>query len=211
MHKNRERRTGLIWGALIAAAGTLVVLLPGRAWGQAGAQPLPEFATVRALVLRALVALPERQPGDIIARSEVEPIFDQLRLMGWAVHERKHILHQTPGDTDFVLQQLRTDPGRRFMRRIAKYPSAYDRLCRLAALPGGRRLVVDLIQEPGGDRFIEYLTKSKGGKNLTQMLKDIPNAANFDQPTGKLFTAEQLIDQLQASYAAEQKRRDSSD
>lgn len=181
--------------------------------GQAGAadrgkeRPLPKFATVRAVVLRELVQPPERMPLDIVARSEVQRVFDQLRLMGWPVRDEKAIVKQVPGDTDFVLQKLRTPQGRRFMRKIAHYPQGYDRLYRLASLPHGRQTVVRLIQSKGGERMIAYLTESRGGKNLGKMLQDTPRGRNFNRPTGKIFTADALIKRLQQSYTAEVQRR----
>jgi hypothetical protein len=170
-------------------------------------RPLPKFETVREVVLRELVDPPARIPGDIIARSEVRPVFDQLRLMGWPVLDEKVILKQVPGDTDFVLQKLRTPRGRSFMRKVARYPQAYDRLYRMATLPHGRQTVDRLIRSKGGDQFIAYLTESRGGKNLGKMLQSTPRGAKFNRPTGKIFTADALITRLKQSYTAEQQRR----
>jgi hypothetical protein len=170
-------------------------------------RPLPKFETVRQVVLRELVNPPARIPGDIIARSEVKPVFHQLRLMGWSVLDEKVILKHVPGDTDFVLQKLRTLQGRSFMRKVARYPQVYDRLYRLASLPHGRQTVDRLIRSKGGDQFLAYLTKSRGGKNLGKMLQSAPRGANFNRPTGKIFTADALIKRLKQSYTAEQQRR----
>jgi hypothetical protein len=159
------------------------------------------------VVLRELVDPPKRTAQDILARSEVDPVFEQLRLMGWVVRDRKAIVKLLPRDTDFVLQKLRSGKGPKLMRTVSKYPLGYDRLYRLASLPGGRRLVVDLINKRGGGQFIEYLTASKGGHNLGKMLKSVPNGTDFNAPTGRIFTAEQLLERLQASHAQERQRR----
>jgi len=191
-------------GFFVVAAG-----LAGAA-AQVKARPLPKFATVRAVVLRELVRPPERMPSDIIARSEVQLVFDQLRLMGWPVRDEKAIVKHVPGDSDFVLQRLRTPQGRRFMRKIARYPQSYDRLYRMAALPHGRQTVVRLIQSKGGDQMIAYLTESRGGENLGKMLQNTPRGRKFNQPTGKIFTADALIKRLKQSYTAELRRRATS-
>lgn len=170
-------------------------------------RPLPRFETVRQVVLRELVNPPARIPGDIIARSEVKPVFHQLRLMGWPVLDEKIILKQVPGDTDFVVRQLRTPQGRSFMRKVARYPQVYDRLYRLASLPNGRQTVNRLIRSKGGEQFLAYLTKSRGGKNMGKMLQATPRGANFNRPTGKIFTVDALIKRLKESYTAEQQRR----
>jgi hypothetical protein len=213
MNDSRKRICGLPAGPFFVRLGALLLLiapLPRGATGVERERPLPEFPVIRAVVLRELVHPPKRAPDDMIARSEVEPVFDQLRLMGWVVRDRKAILKRLPRDTDFVLQRLRTDNGRRFMRKVSKFPLGYDRLYRLASLPGGRQLVVDLINDKGGSQLIAYLTGSQGGRNLGKMLKGVPNGADFNQPTGRIFTTEQLITRLRESLIAEQERRDAA-
>jgi hypothetical protein len=196
-----------VWVAVLAVGFSVIAAGLAGAAEQVRDRPLPKFATVRAVVLRELVRPPERLSSDIVARSEVQLVFDQLRRMGWPVRDEKAIVKQVPGDTDFVLQRLRTPPGRKFMRSIAHYPQGYDRLYRLAALPHGRQTVVRLIESKGGAQMIAYLTQSPGGKNLGQMLQDTPRGREFNRPTGKIFTADALIQRLKQSYTAEVQRR----
>lgn len=146
--------------------------------------------------------LPDYRPGDIIAQSEVEPLFAQLKRMGWAVPERKRLLHKVPGDRDFLIRKLRTPRGRKFMRRIADYPGAYDRLDRLSWLPQGKQTVHDLIHKTGGHEMIEYLTTSAGGAALGKMLSRAPKGAHFNEPSGRIYTVEELLARLKRRYAA---------
>jgi hypothetical protein len=161
---------------------------------------LPKFTQIAAAVERHLAAIPGYEPGNLIARSEVEPLFKQLEHMGWIPQDRKAILAQLPDDNDFVVQQLRREAGRPFMRRIRQFPLAYDRLYHLAALPGGRQMVVDLIDGRGGEKFVEYLTTSQGGQNLGRMLERTTVGGNFNRPIDKLLTADRLIHRLKQSY-----------
>ena len=191
---------GLGW--LLVWVGT-----SGSACGQDEKAELPKFPVIRNAVVRHFASMPNFQPGDIVSQSNVRPVFDHLRQMGWTVAQRKAILALVLEDKDFLVRQLRTDNGRKFMRRIAKYPSAYDRLYRLAAMRGGRRTVVDMIQAKDGYKMIEYLTTSKGGKNLGRLLGNVPKGSNFNRPTGKIFSVDSLVVHLKTSYEAESKRR----
>jgi hypothetical protein len=188
-----------------------IVLGPAVAWGagvaRGGAEPksFPPLSQVREIVLRHFAMLPDYQPGDIIARSEVAPLFAQLELLGWTVSDRRVILKKVPAGNDYLIQKLRTRRGRKFMRRIADYPSAYDRLDRLSWLPRGRQTVHDLIHGTGGHEMIKYLTTASGGTELGKMLSKTPKGTDFNKPTGRIYTAKMLLARLEKSYAAAEK------
>lgn len=168
-------------------------------------KPMPEWSTLQQAASRHLTTLPGYQQGDMIVESNVMPIFDQFRQMGWNVTERRRIQRELIKDSDFIARKLRTKSGKKFMRDITKYPDAYDRLYRIAALSKGRAIVSDLIAEPAGHEMIEYLTTSKGGKNMGKMLARAPKGAKFNKPTGRIFTEKQLLARLQECYARDLK------
>lgn len=168
-------------------------------------KPLPPFSEVREIVLRHFALLPDYRPGDMIARSEVEPLFAQLQWIGWTVVDRKGILAKVPAGSDYLNRNLRTPRGRKFMRRIANCPNAYDRLERLSWLPHGRQTVHDLIYKAGGDEMIEYLTTSAGGKEMGKMLSRAPKGTDFNKPTGLIYTVKMLLARLKKSHAAAEK------
>jgi hypothetical protein len=116
-----------------------------------------------------------------------------------------------PAGNDYLVQRLRTPRGRQFMRRIANYPGAYDRLDRLSWLPYGKQTVQDLIQKKGGEDMIKYITTAPGGNELGKMLSNAPKGANFNQPTGRIYTAALLLARLKTSYAATEEAIDRED
>jgi hypothetical protein len=191
--------------AVAVALGLTVCWSTGVARAATEPKPLPSLSEVRELVLRHFALLPDHRPGDIIARSEVAPLFPQLERLGWTVIDRKLILRKVPADSDYLIRKLRTRRGRKFMRRIADYPNAYDRLDRLSWLPHGKQTVHDLIYKTGGDEMIKYLTTASGGKELGKMLSNAPKGANFNKPTGRIYTVKMLLEQLEKSYAAAEK------
>ena len=172
---------------------------------------LPDWSKLQQVASRHLATLPDYQPGDVIVKSNVMPMFDQFQQMGWNVTERRVIQRQLIKDSDFIARKLRTKNGKKFMRNIANYPGAFDRLYRMAALSGGRTLVNDLIAEPAGHEMIEYLTTSKGGKNMGTMLARAPKGSHFNKPTGRIFTEKQLLARLRECYARDLKASETSE
>jgi len=186
----------------ISAANVLAVLLLTACAGTSAAEPgaRAEFSAIAAYVERHFDAMPDREPGDIISRGQVERLFSHLQRAGWHVPRQNAILHDVPGDDDFVVRRLRTKAGAEFMRRISSYPLGYDRLYRLAELPGGRRTVSELITGKDGHKLIEYMSTSRGGKQLGKLLNNTPKGEDFNKPLGRIFTVEQLIQRLKKSY-----------
>ncbi|MBN1908577.1 MAG: hypothetical protein JW818_02465 [Pirellulales bacterium] len=195
----------LIRHPLIAATALILSLLwAGQSAYAAKAKKdkLPSFAQVEEVVLRYFDSLPGYQPGGILARSEVEPVFDQLKMLGWRVVDAKAMLARVPADQDFLVQQLRTKKGRKFAAKIAGYPGGYDRIDRLTRIPNGRKLLSDLIRGKGGYELIEYMTSSQGGKNLGKLLGNVPKGADFNKPTGRIYTVKDLLAELKTRYIA---------
>lgn len=170
-------------------------------------QPLPDFKQVEKTVRRQFAAQPGYVPGDVISTSNVQPVFDHLRRMDWQVIDQRSILSLVPEDRNFLVRQLRTDEGRKFMQQIKALPSAYDRLDRLTTLPNGRQTVVDLIRATDGYKMVEYMTTTQGGQNLGRQLGHGPRGKDFNKPTGRIYTADMLISRLRSSYDAEVERR----
>ena len=127
--------------------------------------------------------------------------------MGWTVTDRRIILSLVPDDSEFLIRQLRSHSGRSFMSRVSSYSNAYDRLDRLTRLPHGRQTMHDLIHGVGGEKMIEYMTTTPGGKNLGKQLSNAPKGRDFNQPTGRIYTAKMLLGRLQKSYAAAKEAR----
>ena len=181
----------------------LLAVFCGLRFAQAGGASLPSFDQVQKLVDRQLVALSDYQPGDIVSQQQVEPIFEQLKQLGWAVRDCAEIMKLVPGDSEFIVRELRSAEGRPFMRQSGKYPLAYDRIDRLSRMIMGEKNVRALIRGPDGYKMIQYMTSTPYGRNMGQMLSQDPRGADFNSPTGRLYTADALLGRLQQSYDAE--------
>lgn len=147
--------------------------------------------------------LPGHQPGGIITQSEVTPLWEMLARAKWNVPaaEREAIMALVPADKEFLVRQLHTSNGRRFMSKVAvKYPEIYDRLDMLAHTDGGGKPAVSgLIAAPDANLTVKYMF-SKGGEKSWAAL--MPQRVKFDKPTGRIYTAESLKSRLQGLFEA---------
>jgi hypothetical protein len=152
--------------------------------------------------LQYFQAIHDFRTTDLINRDQVEPLLIQLERSGFPLSDKKKILARVPATSDFLVEQFSTPDGRKFMRRIANYPEAYDRLDRLSRLPLGKQTIRDLIKGPGGEKMVQYLTTTPGGKEMGNMLSEVPKGAGFNDPTGRIYTVDLLLRQIKKSLAA---------
>lgn len=147
---------------------------------------------------------PEYRAGDLLTKADVSAALDRLAELGWQPSDRDAVLAAVVADNDFLASELRTAEGRKFMRKISGFPQSYDRLDRLARMPHGKQTVRDLVGGAGGYKMIEYLTTAAGGKELGKQLSATPNGAKFNQPTGKIYTADDLVRALKRDFGRQQ-------
>jgi hypothetical protein len=162
----------------------------------------PSFDLVTTTVQEALAARHGYRAGDLLTVSTVDPVFGELAKINWKVSDRKDISKLLLPDGDWLARQLTSRGGRQFMRAVSELPQGFDRVDRLRRMPYGQRQLQDLIYAPDGSKIFEYMTTTSGGKNLSKMLTHGVNGANFDRPTGRIYTELQLIKRLKKSYDA---------
>ncbi|MFZ1934956.1 MAG: hypothetical protein WCB27_21195 [Thermoguttaceae bacterium] len=189
--------------SLILLTAMLALLAGGAAdTPQAVVRPIPSLSELRQVVLRYFRAQRDYRPGDLITRDKIEPLLAQLRRTILPLPDAKQILQKVPAKDEFLAEQFRTPGGRKFMRQIARYDDGYDRLDRLSRLPHGKQTIIDLIRGPDGYKMLEYMTTTPGGLALGDQLSNAPKGKNFNEATGRIYTAEMLLKRLEQSRAA---------
>jgi hypothetical protein len=154
------------------------------------------------VVAAHFAAEPGYQEGDLITRRSTERLLVQLQQGGWPLDDPASILARILPEDDFLVQQLRTPRGRKFWAKMHHLPGGIDRLDRLARMPQGRASVTDLIQRiPNGEAWIEGMVTTQRGRRLGEQLSKSPAGRGFNQPTGRIYTAEQLVAELSRSEA----------
>jgi hypothetical protein len=189
-----------LWRGMGSVLAICFVLWAG---GIEAASPrkLPQLDDVMAYVDRHFANTTDYRPGDIISTSNVMPLLEGLDRIGWKVPNGKSLMKRVSSDNDYVVKQLRTDPGRKFMQQICNLPLGYDRLFHLSRIPLGRQQVHKLIRTKDGYKMIEYMTTTQMGKNFGKQLSNSPRGTDFNKPTGDIYTAVALKAELEKSYA----------
>ncbi|MCE9605790.1 MAG: hypothetical protein K8U03_12920 [Planctomycetia bacterium] len=166
----------------------------------AAAKPKPlERDDLQRLVAGHLKNNPNYVSGDLITQGDVEPIFNDLIAQGKPPADNEALYDAFLPERDFLAKSLRTPEGRKFMRGVAKLPKAYDRLERLSWSTTGRRMLAELIASPDGPKMFERILSPEGTALIEESLKNDPRGANFQLPTGKVHTADELLDRLEAT------------
>ncbi len=192
----------------------LILGLIAPAWGGSGPKlRYPRPAQVKQAVERFFASQEDYEPGGLILRHQVQELFKQFRRKGWKVPRPQTIINRVVSQEDYLAQKLYTSRGRRFMRKISQYEQAYDVLDRLIRIPDGKKILARIINEPGGHRLIGYMTSASGGRELRRMLTRVPGGKNFHEPTGRIYTAKQLIEEInrRIRYARQKRSANSSE
>lgn len=200
--KSLERQTFCrlySWHLWLVAFVTLAVAANTAAADGKKTKELPAFAKVEENVRRHFEEL-DRKPGDVISQGDVKQLFNVLALMGFKVPDEAAVVNKILKDNAFLIRHLRTKSGEKFMGQISNYPAGYDRLDRLSRLPQGRQMVQDLIKGPDGYKMIKYMTEAPGGEVLGDQIANAPKGEDFNKPTARIYTVEQLIERLKKSY-----------
>lgn len=191
---------------------TLLVacLLAGFASGTAAAQASPKAkktespaVQMRTLVQQTLAKNQYYAPGYLISRRDVETLFSQLLKMGLTDTENQEDLAECVlRDNSFLVGRLKTPLGRAFMKQIASSPELYDRLERLSWTPDGRQLIDILLKSKDGATKLQQLRSADQVAKLSQRLAADSRTADFDLPTSRVHTADELIAKLEEIIAA---------
>jgi hypothetical protein len=200
--------SGATWVIVFAALFATGSPQPVRA--SESIEQLPEFSWVEELVNDHFAARKDFRRSDLISKRDVTPIFASLKNAGWQVADEADILALILDEGSAVVRTLRTRDGQQFMRKVAGYRLIYDRLDRITRESGGQRLVADLVKLPDAQRYakmkpqrgvpsmLEFLPKKKSGKRR--------RVADYDKPTGRIYTIEAFLERLQESHTQAKKK-----
>lgn len=193
--------------AVAAASFATVLAATSTTAASPKVQGGPDPKQVARTVEQYCKSIPNYEPGDLIWRGQLADLPPRLVALGVSRDTIDGILATTLEDQNWLVEQLRTKPGRKFMREVKGYPLAFDRLDRLARMPQGHDTIRALIKGPDGAKLLEYLGTSSGGAQLGKMLSRTPEGAHFNRPTGRVYTAEQLIERLHSAGLPSATRR----
>jgi len=184
----KESFRGHLVRAVLAAVGVLLV-----SSAQAAPPKIPEFGVIANEVQHYFASQPDYRGGDLIHRSQTEAVLKNVAAAGWKVNNGEQIVELGLPDNSFLVRELSTPTGKKFMRKVAARTGGYSHLDRLSTIPRGERIVRDLVRDPKGDDLITYLATTQGGRNLGKMMGSVRGGVDLNKPTGRIYTADDLL------------------
>lgn len=175
-----------IWGALALVAVTAIAAMASQG---------PTFIEIERVAVEAARAR-GLLVDDLLAHSDASAVFDKLAAVGWKVDQRDELARKTLPDSDYLVKELRTSDGKKFMRAVAKMPGAFDRLDRMSRLNTGKPVIKQLVAAKDGAKMLEYMTSPTANPRLNNMLSGAPSDAQLGRPTGRIYTLNQLLIEL---------------
>lgn len=189
-----SRRRALQSVVVVVALSALLSVARARA------AEMPDFSSVSQAVQQSLGADENYEPGDLITQSQVKNALNDVARVGWEIPDSQAIVKMALADNSFMAKELSSSHGKKFMRRITKYPGAFSRLDQLSTISRGHQVVRELIRAKGGDDLIQYMATTKGGEKLGHMIAGAQHGVDLNKPTGRIYTAEDLIALLKRIY-----------
>jgi hypothetical protein len=153
----------------------------------------PDDRVVTKVVDDYFASQPGYEKGDLITKSQIEKIVAKLASRGVKISDSSNITKLALADDSFLVRELSTADGKKFMRKVAARPGAYSRLDRLSTIPRGHTLIRDLMRTKDGDKMIDYLVTTKGGKNMGSMMAQARGGVDLNKPTERIYTADDLV------------------
>ncbi len=168
----------------------------------------PAWSRVKECVETHLVSLGLVEGNALVTRGDIMPVLKQLELQGWHGLTGSELVERLMDDGEFLARELRSSPGRAFLKRLGDDRLIYDRLDRVARMPGGQALIHDLIRLPDGHRYAKR-NPPRGVPSLTELLPKgasgkTPRVPDLDKPTGRIYTVEQLWQSLETAHQTAQ-------
>ncbi len=181
-----------------AAVLVLIALLASlnASIAQAAPQPGKKKPTLAERTQQYFAPRKDLQRGELLTRSDVEGLLKVLKAEKYDTAAVDKLLPSVEPDNSLLARTLRTPNGRQFAAQTAKIPQGYDRLDHLSRLSDGPIMIERLADGPDGYKLIEYLATTNGGSTTGRGLEQVPGGANFNRPTGKIYTLTQLVGKL---------------
>jgi len=185
-----------ISGLVRAACTVACVLIAGSTHASPPAKT-PDFDKETHALETYFASQPGYQNGDLLRRSQIEGVLKSVAEAGWKINNSAEIVALGLPDNSFLVRELSTPRGKKFMRKVAAQPGGYAHLDRLSSIPSGEKMVRYLISKPGGDEMITYMATTQSGHNLGKMMGGVRNGADLNKPTRRIYTADELLAVLQ--------------
>lgn len=196
-----QRTAGIMQRTWLPMILVLVSIQVGYAAPKPKILKPPTAAQIEATVFKYFTSQKDFKQGDLITQSQTKKLLVAMDKHGWRVPDAKDLLDRVLEDDNYLVKEFNTVKGREFMNKIKDFPGGIDRMDRIARMPHGKVNVHDLINKiPNGDDWIRGMTTTKRGQRMGDRLSTAPTGKNFNEPTGRIYTVEDLVQALNESF-----------
>ncbi|MCC9609081.1 hypothetical protein LOC68_07020 [Blastopirellula sp. JC732] len=166
----------------------------------------PSFDQVEQVARRHFLSIRGFNEDQLLVESEVREFLPQLRQLGWWTFPWRRIPRHSLADNQFIVNLVYVRrPPVQLASRIASPERVYNRMERLSYSPIGRILLLELVQRE--DFYTAILedpeTLCAESDILSELdVVDAIKQLRLDEPTGRVYTLQQLVDSLRQEYFA---------
>lgn len=167
--------------------------------------PRPSWNTLKALASQHLGdGRTDRGP---ISQSQVADLLNGFEQAGWSVSDADELINRVLPDDHILVRELHTAQGKKFLGALTGDRTLFDRMDRVSREAGGEQLIHDLLRLPDGARLAR-LKPTRGAPDLVDLLPKNASGKrrqvkDYHLPTGRFYTAEALIEELEHRYNEE--------
>lgn len=164
----------------------------------------PSFEQIEQVARRHFLAIRGFHEDQLLVESEVRDFLPQLRQLGWWSFPWRRVPRYSLADDQFIVNLVYVRrPPVELPRCIAAPEKVYNRMERLSYSPIGRILLLELVQR---DDFYAAImedpeTLCAESDILSELdVVDSVRELKLDEPTGHVYTLQQLVDSLRREY-----------
>ncbi len=179
--------------ALLAAA---TFLSPAKA--AEPVPPVPPFSSVERFVRQQFKAA-QRDPRDLITKSDAKAILDVLNERGMRFRELKLDFDVYVPDNHFLVPLVKSPEFREALKSCTNPALLYDRLDRLSSFPEGQKLARKLIAQHDVRQF-DQLCSTQGNEELTRAYGHRTAFKNLEITSGRVYTLAGFLDHLRTLH-----------
>ncbi|UUO05064.1 hypothetical protein M4951_16940 [Blastopirellula sp. J2-11] len=166
----------------------------------------PPFDQIEQIARRHFLAIRGFHEDQLLVESEVREFLPQLRQLGWWSFPWRRLPQHSLADNQFIVSLVYVHhPPIELPACLPAPERVYNRMERLSYSPFGRILLLELAQRD--DFYTAILQEPSQLCAESELLSKLDAAGdiellNLDEPTGRVYTLQQLLASLRHEYFA---------
>ena len=196
--------------SLRAVAFACVLSFTDVGAGQSPADaPLMDWSMMQSLTQQHIQALEPKPYPELIVWEDLEPLLEEIRNKGWAMPYAGEVSKRMVKESEFLNTFAQSEAGAKYLQANSG-KLLLDRVDRISHAKGGEQALKEVVKLPNSASI-----KPTRSKSFMPSLKDMlpmkhgkaAGVDDYDKPTNRAYTAEQVLKVMQQLHRAEEFRR----